>query len=107
MTTAKGSNLHVPTHPVRFVTSTALFDGHDAAINIMRRILQAPGPGTRPRSPRPCAVTTSRRPGGCSGSPPYWLSSIMKMKPNEPWFPFSGMPPPFEGFDLGSPRHLE
>jgi methylmalonyl-CoA mutase len=28
---------------VRFVTSTALFDGHDAAINIMRRILQAQG----------------------------------------------------------------
>jgi methylmalonyl-CoA mutase len=35
--------LHVPAHPVRFVTSTALFDGHDAAINIMRRILQAQG----------------------------------------------------------------
>jgi methylmalonyl-CoA mutase len=35
--------LHVPVHPVRFVTSTALFDGHDAAINIMRRILQAQG----------------------------------------------------------------
>jgi methylmalonyl-CoA mutase len=37
------SELHVPVHPVRFVTSTALFDGHDAAINIMRRILQAQG----------------------------------------------------------------
>ncbi|MGW4368676.1 fused isobutyryl-CoA mutase/GTPase IcmF [Nocardia takedensis] len=35
--------LHTPTHPVRFVTSAALFDGHDAAINIMRRILQAQG----------------------------------------------------------------
>jgi methylmalonyl-CoA mutase len=35
--------LHVPAHPVRFVTSTALFDGHDAAINIMRRIMQAQG----------------------------------------------------------------
>ena len=33
----------MPVHPVRFVTSTALFDGHDAAINIMRRILQAQG----------------------------------------------------------------
>ena len=32
-----------PTHPVRFVTATSLFDGHDAAINIMRRILQATG----------------------------------------------------------------
>ncbi len=32
-----------PTHPVRIVTSAALFDGHDASINIMRRILQASG----------------------------------------------------------------
>ncbi len=30
-------------HPVRFVTAAALFDGHDAAINIMRRILQDSG----------------------------------------------------------------
>ena len=28
---------------VRFVTAASLFDGHDAAINIMRRILQAHG----------------------------------------------------------------
>jgi isobutyryl-CoA mutase len=35
--------LHQPSHPVRFVTAAALFDGHDAAINIMRRILQAQG----------------------------------------------------------------
>jgi methylmalonyl-CoA mutase len=28
-----------PTHKVRFVTAASLFDGHDAAINIMRRIL--------------------------------------------------------------------
>jgi isobutyryl-CoA mutase len=40
---AKPSDLHVPVHPVRFVTAAALFDGHDAAINIMRRILQAQG----------------------------------------------------------------
>ncbi|QKK05692.1 MAG: methylmalonyl-CoA mutase family protein [Pseudomonadota bacterium] len=33
----------VDTTPVRFVTSAALFDGHDAAINIMRRILQSSG----------------------------------------------------------------
>ena len=32
-----------PEHPVRFVTATSLFDGHDAAINIMRRILQQTG----------------------------------------------------------------
>ncbi|MEV4075658.1 fused isobutyryl-CoA mutase/GTPase IcmF [Nonomuraea fuscirosea] len=35
--------MHVPRHPVRFVTAAALFDGHDAAINIMRRILQSQG----------------------------------------------------------------
>ncbi|MGV9434289.1 methylmalonyl-CoA mutase family protein, partial [Nocardia sp. NPDC003648] len=40
---SESSALHVPVHPVRFVTSAALFDGHDAAINIMRRILQAQG----------------------------------------------------------------
>ena len=40
---AKDSELCVPAHPVRFVTAAALFDGHDAAINIMRRILQAQG----------------------------------------------------------------
>ncbi|HET6950654.1 MAG TPA: fused isobutyryl-CoA mutase/GTPase IcmF [Acidimicrobiales bacterium] len=35
--------LHVPANPVRVVTAAALFDGHDAAINVMRRILQAQG----------------------------------------------------------------
>ncbi len=30
-------------HKVRFVTATTLFDGHDASINIFRRILQASG----------------------------------------------------------------
>ena len=32
-----------PRNPVRFVTAASLFDGHDASINIMRRILQAGG----------------------------------------------------------------
>lgn len=32
-----------PTHHIRFVTASSLFDGHDASINIMRRILQASG----------------------------------------------------------------
>jgi methylmalonyl-CoA mutase len=32
-----------PKHKVRFVTATALFDGHDASVNIMRRILQGSG----------------------------------------------------------------
>src|SRR3954470_13309510 len=30
-------------HKIRIVTAAALFDGHDAAINIMRRIIQASG----------------------------------------------------------------
>lgn len=32
-----------PKNKVRFVTAASLFDGHDASINIMRRILQATG----------------------------------------------------------------
>src|SRR5690606_35721591 len=37
------TELHRPVHPVRFVTAASLFDGHDASINIMRRILQSQG----------------------------------------------------------------
>ncbi len=40
------SNLTTPYQPknhVRIVTAASLFDGHDAAINIMRRIMQASG----------------------------------------------------------------
>src|ERR1700709_2229302 len=33
-------NLH---HKVRIVTAASLFDGHDAAINVMRRIMQSKG----------------------------------------------------------------
>jgi isobutyryl-CoA mutase len=32
-----------PKNKVRIVTATSLFDGHDAAVNIMRRVLQASG----------------------------------------------------------------
>jgi len=32
-----------PAHKIRIVTAASLFDGHDAAINIMRRIMQAGG----------------------------------------------------------------
>ena len=32
-----------PKNKVRVVTAASLFDGHDAAINIMRRIIQASG----------------------------------------------------------------
>lgn len=35
--------LYVPRHPLRLVTASSLFDGHDASINIMRRIFQAQG----------------------------------------------------------------
>src|SRR5580700_1987208 len=34
---------YTPVNQVRLVTAAALFDGHDAAINIMRRLLQAKG----------------------------------------------------------------
>ena len=32
-----------PRRPLRFVTAASLFDGHDASINIMRRLLQSKG----------------------------------------------------------------
>ena len=35
--------MHVPQRPIRIVTAASLYDGHDAAINIMRRILQSQG----------------------------------------------------------------
>ncbi|MDQ8006735.1 MAG: methylmalonyl-CoA mutase family protein [Pedobacter sp.] len=35
--------IYKPNHKIRFVTAAALFDGHDATINIMRRILQSSG----------------------------------------------------------------
>ncbi len=37
------STRYQPTNKVRFITAASLFDGHDAAINIMRRILQVQG----------------------------------------------------------------
>src|SRR5215467_3070536 len=41
--TQNTQTVYKPKHRVRFVTAAALFDGHDASINIMRRILQASG----------------------------------------------------------------
>ena len=38
----KSNNL-LREHPLRIVTAASLFDGHDAAINIMRRLIQAQG----------------------------------------------------------------
>lgn len=37
------STLYQPKNKVRIVTAASLFDGHDAAINVMRRIIQATG----------------------------------------------------------------
>ncbi|CAM3768287.1 fused isobutyryl-CoA mutase/GTPase IcmF [Alkalicoccus chagannorensis] len=41
--TRTGSERYEPVHAVRFVTASSLFDGHDASINIMRRMLQSSG----------------------------------------------------------------
>ena len=38
-----GKLVYKARHKIRFVTAASLFDGHDASINIMRRILQASG----------------------------------------------------------------
>ncbi len=35
--------LYTPTNHIRVVTAASLFDGHDAAINVMRRIIQSTG----------------------------------------------------------------
>ena len=37
------SNIYEPKNKIRIVTAASLFDGHDAAINIMRRIMQRSG----------------------------------------------------------------
>lgn len=37
------TEVYQPRHPVRFVTAASLFDGHDASINLFRRLLQASG----------------------------------------------------------------
>src|SRR6476620_10787297 len=39
----KTAEPYKPKNKVRIVTAASLFDGHDAAINIMRRIIQATG----------------------------------------------------------------
>ncbi|TGL64085.1 methylmalonyl-CoA mutase family protein [Leptospira sarikeiensis] len=35
--------IYIPSNKLKFVTAASLFDGHDASINIMRRILQSSG----------------------------------------------------------------
>ena len=51
-----------PENSVRIVTATALFDGHDASINIMRRHPPGDGCGGHPPGPQP-----QRRGGGRRG----------------------------------------
>ncbi|MCC6609069.1 MAG: cobalamin-dependent protein [Burkholderiales bacterium] len=43
LSVSRGRTAYKAKHKVRFVTAASLFDGHDASINIMRRILQASG----------------------------------------------------------------
>jgi methylmalonyl-CoA mutase len=43
MTTFVQAPPYQPKHKIRVVTAASLFDGHDAAINIMRRIIQSTG----------------------------------------------------------------
>ena len=52
-----------PTHKVRFVTAASLFDGHDAAINIMRR-------ASRPKnsSSSSCATASHSAPNAAAGT---------------------------------------
>ena len=43
MQPASNETPYKPRHHVRIVTAASLFDGHDAAINVMRRIMQSSG----------------------------------------------------------------
>ena len=43
MALVQETKTYQPKHHIRFVTASSLFDGHDASINIMRRILQSSG----------------------------------------------------------------
>src|SRR4051794_13547634 len=43
MSPSDHKEMYVPRNPVRVVTAASLFDGHDASINIVRRILQSQG----------------------------------------------------------------
>jgi hypothetical protein len=43
LSVAKKLAPYKPKHKLRFVTAASLFDGHDASINIMRRIIQSTG----------------------------------------------------------------
>ena len=48
-----GADSEPATAPLRFVTAASLFDGHDAAINVMRRLIQDRGAEVDPPRPQP------------------------------------------------------
>ena len=58
-----------PKQKVRFVTAASLFDGHDAAINIMRRILQGMGAEVIHLGPQPFGGRSRHR-GACKKTCP-------------------------------------
>jgi 3-oxoacyl-[acyl-carrier protein] reductase len=58
MTPPSAISSYTPRHHVRIVSAASLFDDHDAAINVMRRLLQASG-----------AEVRREIPGGRFGSP--------------------------------------
>src|SRR5258705_9641892 len=43
MNSSSAPSPYTPRHHVRIVSAASLFDGHDAAINVMRRLLQSSG----------------------------------------------------------------
>jgi len=57
-----------PQNKVRFVTATSLFDGHDASVNIMRRIMQASGAEVIHLGQQPLCARDRRR-GAAGGRP--------------------------------------
>ena len=64
-----------PKNHIRVVTAASLFDGHDAAINIMRRILQSSGAEVihLGHNRAVAEIATSGHPGGCPG---YWCELL-------------------------------
>ncbi len=58
--------------PLRFVSAASLFDGHDAAINIIRRMLQAHGAEVIHLGPQPQRRRhrSRRDPGGRATASP-------------------------------------
>jgi len=55
--------------PLRFITSTSLFDGHDAAINIMRRLIQQKAPKSSTSATTAASTTSSAPPSRKTPTP--------------------------------------